>query len=260
MFSKMITIKTKDEIKYLKEGGIKLAEVLDEVEKNIEEGVSTKYLNDIAHNAILKRRAKPSFLNYQPGGAPSPYPAAMCTCINEEIVHSIPSERKLKKGDLFSFDLGLWHKDLCTDAARTVLVGGEGSELAKKLLRVTKASLYEGINVIKEGAKLGDIGNAIQSYVEKNSNFGIVRDLSGHGVGYKVHEEPYVLNYGRKGTGELLLEGMVLALEPMITEGDFNIKHSEDGWGIETMDGKLSAHYEHSVAVTKDGFEILTEK
>jgi len=256
----MITIKTPDEIKYLREGGVKLAEVLDEVQKNVEEGVTTKYLNDVAYDAIIKRGGKPSFLNYHPGGAPYPYPATMCTCINEELVHAIPSERKLKKGDLFSFDLGLWHKELCTDAARTVLVGGEGSELAKKLLRVTEASLYEGINVIKHGAKLGDIGYAIQSYIEKNSDFGIVRDLSGHGVGYKVHEEPYVLNYGRKGTGEAITEGAVLALEPMITEGDWHIKYSEDGWGIETMDGKLSAHYEHTVAVTKDGFEILTVK
>ncbi len=255
----MITIKTKDDIKILKEGGAMLSEVLDEVEKNVEEGVTTKYLNDLAESLILKKGATPSFLNYKPQGAPSPYPASLCTSVNDEIVHAIPSERKLNKGDLFSFDLGLWYKDLCVDSARSKIVGGNGSDIAKKLVWVTKNSLYEGISVMREGARLGDIGYAIQSYIEKNSNFGIVRDLSGHGVGYKVHEEPYVLNYGKKGTGEILKEGMVFALEPMVVEGDFNIKYADDGWGIKTMDGGLSAHFEHTVVVTKDGFDVITE-
>ncbi len=255
----MTTIKTKEEIKILKEGGAMLAQVLDEVEKSVEEGVTTKYLDELAESLILKIGATPSFLNYHPGGAPRPYPASLCTCINEEVVHSIPSERKLKNGDLFSFDLGLWFKKLCVDSARTKIVGGKGAKIAEKLLWITENSLYEGISVIKEGAKLNDIGHAIESYVKKESNFEIVRDLAGHGVGYKVHEDPYVLNYGRKGTGETLVEGMVLALEPMITEGTWQIKHSSDGWGIETQDGKLAAHFEHTVAVTKDGFDILTE-
>ncbi|MEK7452899.1 MAG: type I methionyl aminopeptidase [Patescibacteria group bacterium] len=254
----MTTIKTADEIKILKDGGFMLADILNEVQKSVEEGVTTKYLDELAESLILKNGATPSFKNYNPAGSPRPYPASMCTCINEEVVHSIPSERKLKNGDLFSFDLGLWLKELCVDAARTKIVGGKGSKTAEKLIWVTENSLYEGIGVIREGAKLGDIGHAIQSYVEKNSDFGIVRDLTGHGVGYKVHEDPYVLNYGRKGTGETLISGMVLALEPMITEGSYHIKYSRDGWGIETKDGKLSAHFEHTIVVTKDGFEILT--
>ncbi len=254
----MITIKTQDEIKILKEGGQKLSEVLDEVQKNVEEGITTKELDKLAYDLIVKKGAKPSFLNYKPSGANRPYPATMCTCVNDEVVHAVPSKRKLKKGDLFSFDLGLWWKGLCVDSARSVLVGGVGSDVAKKLIAVTEASLYEGISAMMPGARLGDIGYKIQSYVEKNSNFGIVRDLSGHGVGYEVHEEPYVLNYGKKGTGELLREGMVFALEPMITEGDFNVKYADDGWGIKTKDGSLSAHFEHTVAVTKDGYKILT--
>jgi len=255
----MTTIKTKEEVDKLREGGKMLAEVLDLVQENVKEGITTKELDDIAREAILKKGAKPSFLNYNPKGAPRPYPATLCTSTNEEVVHAIPKDRKLKKGDLFSFDLGLWWKDLCVDAARSVIVGGKGSQLAEKLNKVTEASLYEGISVIKAGARLGDIGHAIQSYVEKHSDFGIVRDLAGHGVGYKVHEDPYVLNYGRKGTGEILEENMVLALEPMITEGTWQVKYSKDGWGIETQDGKLAAHWEHTVVVTKDGYEILTQ-
>ncbi len=255
----MTTIKTKEEIKILREGGRFLAEVLDEVEKAVCEGITTKELDRLAESEILKRGAKPSFKNYRPKGASKPYPATLCTSVNDEIVHAVPSERKLKKGDLFSFDLGLWYKDLCVDAARSILVGGVGSETAKKLIEITKQSLYEGIFAARAGNKLGDIGYAIESFVRKNSSFEIVRDLSGHGVGYEVHEDPYVLNYGKKGTGETLLPGMVLALEPMITEGTWRVKLGDDGWAIKTQDGKLSAHFEHTIAITDSDPEILTE-
>lgn len=253
----MITIKTKEEIAILREGGAKLAEILSEVFKSIEDGVTTEYLNGLAECLIQKNGAKSSFKNYRPDGRRA-YPATLCTSINNEIVHAVPSKRKLKSGDLISLDLGIWWRDLCVDAAKTIIVGGEGSESAKKLVQVAEASLYEGIGVIKHGARLGDIGYAIGSYVEKNG-FGVVRDLSGHGVGYDVHEDPHIFNFGKKGSGEILEAGMVLAIEPMITEGDWNIEWAEDGWGIKTRDGKLSAHFEHTVAVTKDGYEILTE-
>lgn len=253
----MITIKTKEEIAILREGGAKLAEILNEVSKSVEDGVTTEYLNDLAEDLILKKGAKSSFKNYRPDGRRA-YPAALCTSVNDEIVHAIPSKRKLKNGDLISLDLGIWWRDLCVDSAKTIIVGGKGSESAKNLVRVAEESLYEGIGVIKRGARLGDIGYAIGSYVEKNG-FGVIRDLSGHGVGYGVHEDPHIFNFGKKGVGEVLEVGMVLAIEPMITEGDWNIKWDEDGWGIKTKDGKLSAHFEHTVAVTKDGYEILTE-
>ncbi len=255
----MITIKTQREIEILREGGRKLAEVLDIVESYVCEGITTKELDKIAEEEILKRGATPSFKNYKPKGASSPYPATLCTSVNDEIVHAIPSDRKLKKGDLFSFDLGLWYKDLCVDSARSVLVSGVGSNVAKRLITVTKQALYEGIFAARAGARLGDIGYAIESYVRKNSNFGIVRDLAGHGVGYEVHEDPYVLNYGKKGTGEILKPGMVLALEPMITEGTWKVKVGSDGWAIKTLDGKLSAHFEHTIVITNSDPEILTE-
>ena len=255
----MTTIKTKKEIAILREGGEKLAEVLDIVESSICEGITTKELDKIAEEEILKRGATPSFKNYKPKGATSPYPATLCTSINDEIVHAIPSDRKLKKGDLFSFDLGLWYKNLCVDSARSVLVGGIGSDVAKRLIAITKQALYEGIFAAKAGARLGDIGYAIENYVRQNSNFEIVRDLAGHGVGYEVHEDPYVLNYGKKGTGEILKPGMVLALEPMITEGTWRIKVGNDGWAIKTLDGKLSAHFEHTIVITESDPEILTE-
>lgn len=253
----MINIKKKEEIVVLREGGYILAEILAEISKNISEGVTTEYLNALAEDLIEIKKAKSSFKGYRPDGA-RPYPAALCTSVNDEIVHAIPSKRKLKNGDLISLDLGIWWRDLCVDSAQTLIVGGKGSEMAEKIVKVTKKSLYEGIHAVYPGARLGDVGNAIGSYIEKNG-FGIVRDLSGHGVGYAVHEDPHIFNFGKKGAGEILQEGMVLAIEPMVTEGDWHIKLSEDGWGVKTADGKLSAHFEHTVAVTKDGYEILTD-
>ena len=254
----MITIKTQKEIEILREGGKKLAEVLDIIENAVCEGITTKELDQLAEQEILKRGATPSFKNYKPKGASSPYPATLCTSINDEIVHAVPSNRRLKKGDLFSFDLGLWYKDLCVDAARSVLVGGVGSDVAKKLIAITKQALYEGIFAAKAGARVGDIGYAIENYVRKNSNFEIVRDLSGHGVGYEVHEDPYVLNYGRKGTGELLKPGMVLALEPMFARGSGAIRLADDGWLYKMVDGSHSAHFEHTVIVGTHGADVVT--
>jgi len=250
-------IKTMKEIESMRKGGKILAEVLKQVSQKAVPGVSTAFLNEEAHKLILEHSATPSFLGYKPPSAHSPYPAALCTSVNDEVVHAIPSNRELKEGDIIGLDLGLWFEGLCVDSAVTVGVGRVGKE-SKKLIDTTKQSLYEGIAKIKDGVKTGDIGNAIQTFVEKNG-FSIVRDLAGHGVGNKIHEEPMVLNFGRKGAGEIIKEGMTLALEPMVNQGDYHVTVDTDGWGIRTADGKLSAHFEHTVLVTKDGYEILTE-
>ncbi len=239
----MGTVKTTQEIQAMREGGVILAFVLAQVARRVATGVTTAFLNKLAHELILSRNAKPSFLKYQPHNAVSPYPAALCTSVNDEVVHIIPSERKLKEGDIIGLDLGLWYGGMCVDAAVTVGVGAINQE-AQKLIDVTRESLCKGIAAVKNGARTGDIGCAVQTYVEKNG-FGIVRDLAGHGVGYKVHEDPSILNFGRKGTGDILKTGMTIALEPMVTQGDWRVTVDKDGWGIRTRDGKLSAHLEH---------------
>ncbi len=253
----MITIKTKDEIQKMREGGSMLADILQKVAGIAVPGASTADLNAEAERLIRARGAIPSFLGYAPSGAPMPYPAALCTSVNDEVVHVIPSKRVLKEGDIVGLDLGLWYKGLCVDAAITVGVGAISAE-AKKLITTTREALSLGIAEVKDGAYVGDIGCAVQCFVEKRG-FSVVRDLAGHGVGHAVHEEPFILNFGKKGTGELLKEGMTLAIEPMVNEGGWRVKIDEDGWGIRTADGSLSAQFEHTVAVTKEGCEILTK-
>lgn len=242
----------------MREGGKILAAVLDEVVRRVAPGVSTLFLSDLAHERIFAHDAKPSFLGYQPSGSASPYPAALCVSVNDEVVHAIPSaKRMLKEGDIVGLDLGLWYGGMCVDMAVTVGVGAVGAT-AQKLIEVTRQSLSRGITAVRNGARTGDIGFAIASYVEKNG-FGVVRDLAGHGVGYKVHEDPLIMNFGKKGTGEQLLTGMTIALEPMVTEGDWHVTIDRDGWTIRTRDGKLAAHFEHTLVVMDDGCEILTE-
>lgn len=253
----MSAIKTKDEIQKMREGGSILAEVLREVAGMASPGVQTLYLSAAASELIRARGATPSFLGYAPSGAPMPYPAALCASVNDEVVHVIPSERILKEGDIIGLDLGLWYKGLCVDAAITVGIGAISLE-AKKLLETTREALSLGIAAVKDGAHTGDIGYAVQCFTEKRG-FSVVRDLAGHGVGHAVHEEPLILNFGKKGTGELLKEGMTIAIEPMINTGGWRVKIDEDGWGIRTADGSLSAQFEHTVVVTKNGCEILTE-
>ncbi len=254
----MGTVKTVQETQAMREGGTILAVVLDEVAKRVAPGKSTLFLSNLAYELILAHNAQPSFLGYQPISSTPPYPAALCVSVNDEVVHAIPSQKRiLKEGDIVGLDLGLWFNGMCVDAAVTVGVGTIGTE-AQKLIDVTRESLYAGIAAVKNGARTGDIGFAVASYVEKNG-FGVVRDLAGHGVGYKVHEEPLIVNFGKKGTGELLSAGMTIALEPMVTQGDWHVTIDRDGWTIRTRDGKLSAHFEHTVLVTEDGCEILTE-
>lgn len=253
----MAAIKTKDEIQKMREGGRMLAEILLEVSEIALPGAQTAHLSASAERLIRARGAIPSFLGYAPASAPTPYPAALCASVNDEVVHVIPSKRILKEGDIIGLDLGLWYKGLCVDAAITVGVGTISSR-AKLLLETTREALALGIAAIRDGAHTGDIGCAVQEFVEKRG-FSVVRNLAGHGVGHAVHEDPIVLNFGKKGQGELLKAGMTLAIEPMVNEGGWRIKIDEDGWGIRTTDGSLSAQFEHTVVVTKEGCEILTE-
>ncbi|MBU1131112.1 type I methionyl aminopeptidase [Patescibacteria group bacterium] len=248
-----ITIKTPEEIKKLREGGKILAKVLRELEGAARPGVKTHELEDLAQKLIKEAGAKPSFLGY---GEP-PYSAALCTSVNEEVVHCIPSNREIKEGDLIGLDCGIWYKELCTDMAVTIPIGKVSAEV-KKLIKVTRKALDIAINQIKPGNTIGDLGSAVQKYVEKN-NFSVIRKLVGHGVGYQVHEPPRIPNFGEPGEGEILKEGMVLAIEPMVNVGSHDIEVRDNKWDIVTKDKSLSAHFEYTVVVTKNGCEILTK-
>jgi len=254
----MSTIKTPKEIEILREGGKVLAQIIEEVSSMVKPGVSTFDLNKRADDLIKKAGGRASFRNYKPKGNKTSYPASLCVSINDEVVHAIPSKNKtLYDGDIVGIDLGMEYKGLYTDMAVTLPVG-EISDEAKKLIDTTKKSLELGIKAIKNGGFIGDIGFAVQQYAE-GQDFSVVRDLVGHGVGHKVHEEPMVPNYGKRGTGEKLKTGMVLALEPMINIGTFNVTVDDDTWTIRTADNSLSAHFEHTVVVTDKGVEVLTK-
>lgn len=253
----MISIKSQEEIKILREGGKILASVLYEVAEEVSPGIATIKLDELAEKLIKKNGGEPSFKNYKTYQDKISYPASLCVSVNDEIVHGIPSEEKiLKEGDIVSLDLGMKYKNLYTDMSITVPVGKINKE-AEKIIKTTKKSLDAGIKAIRDGARIGDIGFAIQSCAEKNG-FNVVRKLVGHGVGYKVHEMPDVPNFGTKGNGLELKQGMVLALEPMLTVGSPDIILDKDNWTWKTKDGSLSALFEHTVAVTKKGAEIIT--
>ncbi len=246
----MISIKTPEEIAIMTEGGRILAGIIKELEKMIKPGITTKELDRLAESLILKSKGKCSFKGY--GG----FPACLCTSINEEIVHSLPCKRILKEGNIISLDIGMLYKGFHTDMAITVSVGKVIPEV-QRLIRVTKKALKRGIKKAKPGNTFGDIGNTTQRYVE-SQGFNVVRDLCGHGIGKKLHEEPQILNYGKRRTYSEIKEGMVFCLEPMVTMGDWKIKKSKDGYGFATADNSLSAHFEHTIAMTKDGVKILT--
>lgn len=248
----MISIKTPEEIEIMAEGGRMLATILKKLEAEVRPGITTKELNDIAEELIFGYGAKPNFKGY--GG----FPTAICTSVNEEIVHAVPSNRVLNEGDIITLDLGLLYKGFNTDMAATVPVGTVDSEILR-LIRVTKKALKRGINKAKIGNTFGDIGNTIQRYVE-SQGYSVVRDLCGHGIGRKLHEDPQILNYGKRHSGPKIKEGMTFCLEPMVTMGDWRIKESKrDGFGLVTVDGSLSAHFEHMVAATKNGPRILSQ-
>jgi len=255
----MIPIKTQIEIEIMREGGKILAGIMEELEKKVRPGIKTLELGRLAESLILNSGAKPSFLGYtnRRDGIIDPYPASLCTSINEEIVHCLPSERVLKEGDIISLDLGIYFNGFHTDMAITVPVGRISPE-TQRLVRATKKALKRGVSEIKPGNHIGDIENAIQKFIE-SQKFNIVRDLCGHGIGKELHEDPQILNFGKKGTGEEIKEGMVLCLEPMVAIGDSTIRRAKDGWGYQTFDDSLSAHFEHTIVVTKNGAEVLTQ-
>lgn len=247
----MISIKSAKQIQKMRESCQLTKELFLELEEKIKPGVSTKELDTFAYNFYKKHHATPNFLNY------NGYPATICASVNDVVIHGIPDKHIiLKDGDIISIDMGCildgWH----SDAARTFGVGKISDE-AQRLIDVTKQSFFEGIKYLKHGAKLGDCSAAIQEYVESNG-FGVVRDFVGHGVGRSLHEEPSVPNFGKAGHGVKLAAGMALAIEPMVTAGDYNVSVLDDDWTVVTDDGSLAAHYENTVIVTREGCEILT--
>lgn len=248
----MISIKTPREIELLKIAGEITGKTHLYLMPFIKPGITTKELDKLAHDFIIENGCTPSFLGYDG------YPGSICTSVNDEVVHGIPSNRKLKEGDIISIDIGACYKGYHGDSAWTYPVGEISKEKAE-LLRQTEESLYEGLSVIKPGVHIGDIGYAISKCANKY-NLGVVKELVGHGVGSSVHEEPDVPNYGKPGTGPILKEGMVIAVEPMLNLGTPNIYILDDDWTIITADSKPSAHFEHTILVTKDGYTILTKR
>jgi len=247
----MINLKTPKEIKKLRQGGKVLAKIVKTVADKAQPGISTIELDQLAEKLIEEAGAYPSFKNF------NGYPAATCISINEEVVHAIPRKDKiLKQGDIVGIDIGLKYEGLYTDMAVTVPVG-KITKQARKLIKLTRKALDMAIKQVRPGRTIGDIGFAVQGYVEKH-DFSIVKSLVGHGVGYAVHEEPKVPNYGQPDEGVKLETGMVIALEPMVNCGQSEVQTKEDGWTVVTADNSLSAHFEHTVAVTEKGHEILT--
>jgi len=248
----MVIIRRQEEIERIRESNLIVAEVLDTLKKEVKAGVTTKELNEYCEELVRKWGAKPAFKGYRG------YPYALCTSVNEEVVHGMPSDRRLKEGDILSLDFGVYYKGYYGDAAITVPVG-EVSEEARKLIKVTEAALYKGIEEAQAGNRLGDISAAVQSHVE-GAGFSVVRDFVGHGIGSELHEDPQIPNFGVRGRGVLLKEGMVLAIEPMVNAGTYKVKVLDDGWTVVTEDGSLSAHFEHSIAITANGPDILSMK
>lgn len=264
----MISIKTTEEIEILREGGKRLAAILAKVAEATSAGVSTLELDKLAEGLIFASGGIPSFKGYRIKETSTPFPCSLCVSVNDEVVHAIPrADRILKEGDAVGLDIGMrWPafakatagkpSGLYTDTAITIGIGKISKE-AERLIRATKGALDIGIKAVHAGARVGDISFAIQRHLEKN-NLGIIRDLAGHGVGYEVHEEPFIPNYGKAGAGPELKEGMVIAIEPMATLGDWRVELQDDEWTFRTADGSLAAHFEHTVAVTENGVEILT--
>jgi len=248
--SAMVIIKSQREIEQLKRSNIVVAEVFEKLKSMIEPGITTKELDQVAEDYILLKGARPAFKGYRG------FPATLCISINDEVVHGIPGQRRLKEGDIVSLDAGVNYLGYFGDAAITFPVGEVDPE-AKRLLEVTEKALYIGIEKAKVGNRLFDISYAIQSWVESHG-FSVVRDFVGHGIGKELHEEPQIPNFGMPHQGPRLGRGMVFALEPMVNEGTYEVKVLSDGWTVVTVDGKRSAHFEHTIAITDDGAEILS--
>lgn len=253
----MIILKTRKEIELMREANLIVADILERIGEIIEPGTTTGEIDRLAEKMIAKAKATSAFKGYRMSNQ-KPYPACVCSSVNEEVVHGIPGPRVLKEGDIVSVDVGVAYKGFVGDSARTYPVG-KISEKATKLLNVTRESLYLAIERVIPGNRLYDISEAVQTHVESNG-FAVVRDFVGHGIGRNMHEPPQIPNYTGVGANPRLRAGMVLALEPMVNEGTWRIRLLDDEWTAVTADGKLSAHFEHSVAITDHGPYILSEK
>lgn len=248
----MITIKSDEEVKIMREAGRVVGETLQILREATKPGIVVKELDKLVRKEYARRGVIPTFLGY----AEPPYPATVCISVNDELVHGIPGSRVIKEGDIVSIDLGATYKGFVGDSALTFGVG-EISDEAQRLIDVTEESLWRGIRAARAGVRLGVVSNTIGEYIE-SQGFGVVREFVGHGVGREMHEEPQVPNYGPADRGPILRKGMVLALEPMVTVGDWRTKKHADGWTISTLDGSLCAHFEHTIAITDDEAEVLT--
>jgi methionyl aminopeptidase len=247
----MVILKLPEEIEKARASNRIVAEVLSKLKEKVKPGVTTRELDRFAEEIAEKRGAKPAFKGYRG------YPYALCTSINQEVVHGMPSARVLKEGDIIGLDFGVCYRGFFGDATITLPVGKVAAG-ALRLMEVTEQSLYAGIAQAKEGNRLGDISAAVQMTVEA-AGFSVVRDFVGHGIGKNLHEEPQIPNFGKKGRGVELKSGMILAIEPMVNQGDYKVIVLSDGWTVVTEDGKLSAHFEHSIAITEHGPEILSK-
>jgi len=247
----MISIKTSEEIKIMAEAGQILAGIMKKLEKEVKPGIKTMELERLAEKLILESGNISSFKGYDG------FPSCLCVSINEQVIHGIPSDRILKQGDMISLDLGIYHQGFHSDMARTVVVG-KSNKLQRKLIEVTKRALELAIKYAKPGNSFGDIEWITQNYVE-SQGFNVVRQFCGHGIGRKLHEDPQILNFGEKGTGPKIKEGMVFCIEPMVTVGNWQLEQSVDGFAFETMDKSLSCHFEDMVAITKNGYLVLTK-
>lgn len=246
----MIVVRSSDEIETIRKAGSILAMTLEKLKKSVKAGVQTEELDRIARDEIMRRDGYPAFKGYKG------YPANICTSVNDVVVHGIPSKRRLKSGDVVSLDIGVKFKDYFADAAITLGVG-RLDDAAKRLIEVTEKALFIGIENSIPGKRVSDISSSIQEFVESNG-FNVVRAFVGHGIGTMIHEEPEIPNFGRPGTGSRLQPGMVLAIEPMVNAGTYEVEILNDGWTAVTKDGRLSAHFEHTIAVREDCAEILT--
>jgi methionyl aminopeptidase len=251
----MITLKSAREIEVMRRANVIVAEILERLRQKAAPGVTTLELDELAEELTYKKKATPAFKGYKMAGRV--YPRSLCVSVNEEIVHGIPSGRVLKDGDIVGIDFGVIYEGFYGDSAVTVGIG-KISEAARRLVQVTEQALYRGIEHLRDGKRLGDLSSAIQQTVE-SAGFSVVRAFVGHGIGKQLHEDPPVPNYGEPERGLRLKEGMVLAIEPMVNAGSSDVKMKEDGWTAVTGDGSLSAHFEHSVAITENGPYILSK-
>jgi methionyl aminopeptidase len=255
-YGERIAIKSRRELDVMREAGRHTAEILLILREAARPGVTTGELDELASRELKERGLKSPFLGYAPGGLP-PYPAVLCVSINEEVVHGIPGSRELQEGDILSLDFGVEHKGFHGDSAVTIPIGPVTGE-AEQLVSVTHDCLYQGVEQMVPGKRLSDVGHAVQKEAEA-AGFSVVRQFVGHGIGRQMHEPPQVPNYGRPGRGPRFLPGMVFAIEPMVNAGTERVRMLEDDWTAVTADGRLAAHFEHTVAITEEGPQVLTK-